>query len=275
MSDPFFEFLEGRALRAAGATLTNGVLLIEGTYKGDRVTLYRDAAGANLFAAVNGITQSFPAADVSKIVFDTKRGDDLVKILSFTGGVIEQPITVWTHAGKDTIVGGDGPERLNAGDDDDVVTGGGGRDTIYGGPGPGADILRGNGGSDLIDGEDGADTIRGDAGNDNLSGGANADHIRGSLGNDAIRGGGGNDFLNGDEGDDQVFGDAGIDVVAGGAGRDTLRGGAGHDGIYLNTTEQDDVDAAEMSAGEGIDAEAAAAAVTQAKDFPRPRLTFR
>jgi Ca2+-binding RTX toxin-like protein len=226
MGDPSFELLEARALRAAGASVTDGVLLIEGTFKGDRVALFRDDAGAMIFAKVNGVTQLFAAADVTKIVIDTKRGDDVVEIL---GGVIERPITVWTHAGNDTIVGGDGPERLNAGDDDDIVTGGGGRDTIYGGPGPGADILRGNGGSDLIDGEDGPDTVRGDEGNDNISGGDGIDRLRGSDGNDQLRGGASKDFIAGEAGMDAIWGDGGNDFLSGGDGTDRIDAGAGDD----------------------------------------------
>src|SRR4030095_15281306 len=136
--------LESRRLLAAGATVTDGVLLVEGTLNGDRVAVLAWDDGATIRVKVNGVLSIFPGANVTKIVLDTKRGDDLVEVLS-VAGVIEQPITVWTHAGRDTIVGGDGPERLNAGDDDDTVTGGDGRDTIYGGPGPGADLLRGNG----------------------------------------------------------------------------------------------------------------------------------
>jgi Ca2+-binding RTX toxin-like protein len=246
--------LERRTLFAAGATLeAGGVLFVQGLAKDDRVALFQDAAGARILAKVNGVTQSFASTDVAKIVIDTKRGNDLVEILSSIGGVIERPVTVWTHAGNDTIIGGDGPERLNAGDDDDIVSGGGGRDTIYGGPGPGADILRGGGASDVINGEDGADTIRGDAGNDNLYGGANADNLRGNLGNDVLRGGGGNDYLNGDEGDDQLFGENGIDALDGAAGRDTLRGGAAMDVIYFTSSDQDDIDSAERFAGEIVD----------------------
>jgi len=260
-----FDSLERRRLFAAGAAIAaDGAFFVEGSFKNDRVAIFQSDDGETLFAKVNGVTHRAARAGVTKIVVDSKRGDDVVEILSAVGGVIDLPITVWTHAGNDTIAGGDGPERLNAGDDDDVVHGGNGRDTIYGGPGPGADLLRGGGGSDLIDGEDGPDTLRGDAGNDNLSGGANADHVRGSAGNDALRGGGGNDYLAGDDGDDQLFGDAGIDYLDGGAGRDFLRGGAGHDALLVNDSDPDDFDMTEASAGETIDAIAMQAAQSRA-----------
>jgi len=247
--------LEPRTLFAAGAVLeASGVLFVQGTAKDDRVALFQNAAAATISAKVNGVTQSFAASAIAQVVIDTKRGNDLVEILSPIGGVIDRPVTVWTHAGNDTIVGGDGPERLNAGDDDDIVAGGGGRDTIYGGPGPGADFIRGGGGSDVINGEDGTDTIRGDTGNDHVYGGANADNLRGSAGDDVIHGGGGNDYLNGDDGDDQLFGENGIDAVDGGFGSDTLRGGAGKDVIYIDSArEQDDIDAAEELAGDIVD----------------------
>jgi Ca2+-binding RTX toxin-like protein len=225
--------LEPRRFFAAGANLEpDGTLFVQGTLKNDRVAVYLSDGGGGdvtIRAKVNGVTAVFPAAEVFKIVVDAKRGDDLVEVITLSFP-IPQPITVWTHAGRDTIAGGDGPERLNAGDDDDLVTGGDGRDTIYGGPGPGADFLRGNGGSDLIDGEDGADTILGDSGNDNLSGGANADVLRGAAGNDAIRGNGGNDFISGGAGVDALFGDAGLDTI--------LFSSADGDGIISNDSAE-------------------------------------
>ena len=219
------EQLEPRRLLAS--IIEGTVLSVTGTAGNDRVAVYRD--GDNIATKVNGVVTSHPLSQLSLIVVDTRRGDDVIEIFNAGGTEIAFPVTVWAHAGRDFIQGGDGPEHLFAGDDDDTVFGGDGRDTIYGGPGPGNDFLRGEGGSDLVQGEDGNDTILGDGGNDHLFGDANVDRLRGGAGNDDLHGGGGRDYLAGENDNDLLRGDPGDDVLSGGAGDDTLDGGRGAD----------------------------------------------
>ena len=236
------ELLEKRSLLSA--SISNDVLLVAGTRKNDRITIALERA--NLIATVNGVSESIATSSFTSIVVDGRRGDDTISVLN-TGGVIPFPMKIWGQAGRDSIVGGDGPERIFAGDDDDTVNGGGGRDTIYGGAGN--DSLRGGGGSDLIDGEDGNDTIRGDGGNDRLFGGNGFDRLRGSDGNDELHGGASKDFLAGEAGDDSIYGEGGNDVLDGGAGKDFLDGGRGDD---LENDPADDQHAG-TSAGGKID----------------------
>ena len=213
----FVECLERRRLLAVTVE-PNGVLLVTGTAKNDKIIIDSPPSGTAEFRiSVNRIIQNVGANDFESIVVDTRSGNDVVQILvaklaydvHYTP--IYAPITVWCHAGDDLILGGPGPEKLFPGDGDDTVNGGDGRDCIYGGPGPGNDFLRGGGGSDLIDGMDGADTLLGDAGNDHLYGGANPDRLRGGDGNDDLHGGGGDDILVGEAGFDSVFGEKGHD----------------------------------------------------------------
>ena len=110
--------------------ILGALLLVAGTHKNDRISVVLD--GANLIARVNGVSESIPTSSFTSIVIDSRRGDDAIQVLN-TGGVIAVAMKIWAHAGRDLILGGDGPEHIFAGDDDDTVNGGGGRDTIYGG----------------------------------------------------------------------------------------------------------------------------------------------
>jgi Ca2+-binding RTX toxin-like protein len=142
-----------------------------------------------------------------------------------------------------TIVGDDGPERIEGTDQDDVIVGLGGRDIIF--AGDGHDLVCGRGGSDVIDGG---------PGDDRMSGRAGADFITGVGGNDLILGGAGADSLNfGDEedGDDEVIGGGGDDNLRAGLGADRLFGSRGDD--FLGEGEVDAPIIDLFAGGPGID----------------------
>jgi len=154
--------------------------------------------------------------------------------------------------GNDSIVGGNGDDRISARDGDDFVDGAGGDDTIFG-----------NDGDDLLDGSAGDDDAFGGDGNDLMVGGTGADFLRGSAGNDLMFGGKGADDLRGDTGDDVLQGadiidadgliDASreaalqgrelteaevnsfIDTDADEGVSDTLNGGVGNDALIAGT----------------------------------------
>ncbi|MEA5472762.1 calcium-binding protein [Synechococcus sp. CCY9201] len=117
---------------------------------------------------------------------------------SFAGSVIE---------------GGDGDDRIRAGDSDTglPIFGGNGNDAISGGLG-----------SDELFGEEGNDRIFGDDGNDYIVGGNGADTLEGSFGTDTILGG----DLN--------------DIIVGGAGGDILSGGTGSNRFRYNSFDTAD-----------------------------------
>lgn len=103
-----------------------------------------------------------------------------------------------------TLVGTEGPDKLNGGPGDDVIVGLGGDDEIDG--------LLGN---DRICGGAGHDTIFGDDGNDEIAGEAGDDAILGLAGNDVIDGGPGDDGIDGGLGDDRLTGGDGFgDLLA-------------------------------------------------------------
>ncbi|MGB0922507.1 MAG: calcium-binding protein [Alphaproteobacteria bacterium] len=129
-------------------------------------------------------------------------------------------ITHGTDA-HETIIGTDGPNRVNAG---------GGRDILFGLAGE--DVLNGGAGDDVLHGGDDNDRLGGEAGNDVLNGGHGDDDLRGGAGQDVLRGDSGGDDLFGQDGDDVLHGGTGDDVLYGGAGADILFGNAGNDRLY-------------------------------------------
>ena len=152
--------------------------------------------------------------------------------------------------GTDTIIGGNGRDRINSLGGDDLVDGGRGDDLINGGAG-----------NDFLVGGYGDDTVFGDEGNDILTDWLGQNMLFGGLGDDEIHGGdgwayggAGNDAIYavnavGGDGDDQLWGDAsaasnlnggaGQDaILAASTGDDTLAGGAGPDAFYFLASDR-------------------------------------
>ncbi|MPZ22597.1 MAG: hypothetical protein GEU28_03450 [Dehalococcoidia bacterium] len=135
----------------------------------------------------------------------------------------------------DTLVGHDGPNKLNGGAGADVLIGGLGNDTLIGGGGidtavfPGrarvrVDLRLGTAtgrGNDILRG---IENIRGGAGPDIIQGNNLRNVLNGLGGDDTIIGFGGNDVLIGFRGDDALNGGRGTDTCAGGPGVDRAFG---------------------------------------------------
>ncbi len=198
-------------------------LIVRGSGLNDLVDL-SEAAGT-LAVTLNGTLRSFSTADYSRVVVDTKGGDDLVDARTVTS-----PTFMKAGGGEDTILGGLGP---------DTVRGGGGNDFISGGDS--ADFLSGGSGRDLIEGDAGADTIQAGRGPDTVSGGDGSDLIQGNGGKDTLNGNAGADVVGGNESGDFIDGGSGPDTLRGGAGNDTIIGGTGADEITAGSG-QDSID---------------------------------
>lgn len=186
---PTFDALERRDLLASSlmASLANGVLHIEGTYRNDTITL-RESAG-NL--SVAGIS----------IVSGGQR------VASVAGGQV-RTIEIFGLGGKDVIQLKNLKRAVSIG-------GGAGLDTIK--LAADADFV-------LSDGSLTVGTVTHTLRNIEsavLSGGAGANRIEASA---FTRG---RVSLNGNGGDDILLGGAGDDILSGGAGNDTIDGGGG------------------------------------------------
>jgi Ca2+-binding RTX toxin-like protein len=245
---PRFVPLEDRHLPAAAltATLTDGLLRIEGTDAADAITVRRtndQVSVANLLISVAGTkvtVPSVPASELRGVEVLGLGGKDFIRIdtESFGGQPLGANAVVDAGAGDDTVFGGSGDDRLDGG--------------------PGNDTLRGNGGADALLGGDGDDTLTGNAGNDALDGGAGTDQVTESdnvnfkltnagltgLGADTLlsvekaflAGGSGANVLDAAafSGTVRLSGGSGDDTLVGGAGADELDGGGGNDTLFGN-----------------------------------------
>ena len=135
-----------------------------------------------------------------------------------TGVTISEFESLILGSGNDTLFGGVGRNRIEAGWGNDYLDGREGEDTLEGGDGD--DTVLGGAGEDLLDGG---------SGNDELYGGDGADYMVSGDGHDSIFGGMGDDILESGTGDDLVIGGDGADVLMGNSGDDTMLGGSGDD----------------------------------------------
>src|SRR2546428_6451809 len=189
---PSVDSLEPR--RLLSASLTDGVLVVEGTPLSDAI-LIRQQPGPNdapVYAVEIGPNDGserptqyweFPADAVKSIVVRAGSGNDLVDLAIATYPVI-------ALAGVRAV---GVPTRINAGLGDDEVYGGTSRDFIAGSFGK--DRINGGDGDDWIDRGGGAEVLHGGKGNDIIFGGPGDDVLGGDEGNDRLYGGSGNDFL--------------------------------------------------------------------------------
>jgi len=165
------ESLESRRLLSAAPTLTGGILSISGTVGDDNIRISLGKDTSKLAVKVNGAVTLFDLASVTKIKIDGLEGNDTICIRQ--------------HHGKINIAseidGGDGDDRIVAGNGNDLISGGAGDDKIFGGRGD--DTLLGGDGNDKLRGGGGSDVLNGARGRDRLRGGAGIDHF---LGHDIV-----------------------------------------------------------------------------------------
>ncbi len=243
------EGLEPRRMLAANLD-SAGQLNVIGTSGADTANVTR--VGSDFTATLNGVSKSFPAVKVRRILMDGQGGADTLKI----DESVKLDATLYGGAGDDYLRGGGGASTLRGDDGNDTLDGGGGADVFYGGAGVDVadyssrsdnltinlgygntddggkrehddvkeDIenVWGGSGDDRINGSNSGNTFLGNAGEDTLVGNAGNDSLLGGEGDDFLDGAEGNDTLNGGKGNDTVVGDYGNDALAGGDGNDSL-----------------------------------------------------
>lgn len=237
-----FESLENKVVLSADVSLIGetGELRILGTGNDDLIDV--NEVGNQIEVRVdNTETHQFTKADVSKIFFVGRNGDD-----QFTNNTSIKALALGS-SGNDTLKGGSSDDRLVGGDGNDNLSGGSGDDQLVGGNGNdmmkgesgddrlvggrGDDDLLGGGGNDSLYGSHGLDDLFGHSGNDGLFGGDDNDKIYGGSGNDVSNGGNGDDWIRGYDGDDRLTGGNDNDTILGDAGIDRLYGRGGDDRI--------------------------------------------
>ncbi|MGL4460766.1 MAG: calcium-binding protein, partial [Planctomycetia bacterium] len=158
------------AANLLNATLTAGVLNIQGSNKADAVLV--DTADGAVRVNLNGQVQSFNG--VTALVFNGGNGDDMFV----------------NRAGLPSI-----------------ASGGNGADYLVGGTAD--DVLKGDNGADNLEDVGGNNTIFGGNGNDNVDTGAGNHTIFGEGGDDVLYALLGNNLLDGGRGRDILMGGAG------------------------------------------------------------------
>jgi Ca2+-binding RTX toxin-like protein len=190
--------------------------------------------------------------DIERARISANSADNLIDATAFSSDV-----SVGGGDGDDTILTGNGNDRLYGESGDDVLSSGSGNDAMFGGSGSddldggdGNDILRGNGGSgDRLTGGAGNDIIDGGGGNDRIVESADADVTVTAIemfgiGHDfiqnvetvAISGGASANLIDASAFDGMAVleGLGGNDTLIGGAANDFLQGGSGNDLILGN-----------------------------------------
>jgi Ca2+-binding RTX toxin-like protein len=220
----YSESLESRRLMS-GASLSHGVLTIQGADQGSAITISLNPRNhRQLAVAVDGVTQSFSKRLLRSIAIDGGTGANNIEI----SDQVLVPASVVGGAGSDTIIGGGGPELLQAGSGDAILQAGTGQQTLEGGAGN--DTLYGGAAHDLLEGGSGANLLIAGSGNDQL--------YAGDAGNNTLYGGSGNDTLGGANQDDFLFDGQAPPTSWFVPGHDSIVCGSGNDWVVGGDSEQ-------------------------------------
>jgi Ca2+-binding RTX toxin-like protein len=178
------EPLEARDVPAT-ATLYGASLVIDGTDRGESITVRQD--GTRITVDGTSVRDgwrrvSFVETDrVRQVVIHARGGDDTVNL-----STLKVDAMVWGGAGSDRVYGGYGSETVYGDPGNDTILAGAGDDWLVGGDGN--DQIWGGYGNDWVTGDNGNDRVYGDAGNDSLSGGEGQDLLSGGSGADEFDG---------------------------------------------------------------------------------------
>jgi hypothetical protein len=182
---------------ANGIELERGILTITGGSTNDVASVAPGSLRGTIVAKRGIFTETFNAAEVSKIIFYGNDGDD-----QFTN-TTSIPCEAYGNDGNDVLYGGSGADFLVGGYGQDTLRGYAGNDTVWGSGGSdwlyggeGNDIIKGHGGNDLMYGENGEDRLYGGSGDDHLYGGGHQDTLVTIGGNyDVVSGSTSNDLF--------------------------------------------------------------------------------
>lgn len=195
------QHLEDRCLMAVTASLSAGILTVNGSIFADTIQLRQ----VDNQIRVDGVSGQFSVGQIQRIEINAGFANDQILLNSQAipgQQAITLPSLIFGGPGNDVIDGGAGVDQIFAEGGNDVVWGNIGNDYIDGGSG-----------DDILFGGVGADQLVGDTGNDSLYGGSESDRLVGGDGNDKLYGGPMADFLDGSRGADSLYGEAGYDYI--------------------------------------------------------------
>lgn len=202
MFDPTQDTARGPAQNTA--YIVNGILRVFGTTHDDTIRLYNLRGDPSRFVVnINGKTQIFSYASVSKTIIYGYNGNDDIGVSHKYGNVVLRS-SIWGGSGNDTIYGTDGRDSIYGESGNDDLLSGAGNDVVMGGNG--SDTLLGSTGSDTMDGGTGSDIVDGGSGADVLTGGTDSDA----------------DTVTSGSGADVMFGQSVLDVFYGASSADEI-----------------------------------------------------
>ena len=212
------------------ADVVDGVLVVGGTPRADRIEFRSRSRGRVIEVRVNGQRLGrFDADALTALAAFGESGSDNISVR----GLGHLPVELDGGPGNDVIRGGTGPT---------VVRGGPGHDRIL--TGNSDDVVIDHHGRNRIHSGGGDDEIETGPGDDWINSGSGDDNIHSGPGDDTVFAGVGDDIVAAADGADLVFGWRGRDVLIGGDGRDTLFAGPGEDLLISGWTAFDERPAA-------------------------------
>jgi Ca2+-binding RTX toxin-like protein len=206
------------------ATLSGGVLTVQGTDSPDQIEFGSGKVSLNVVETTSGVrTQTdFQIKDIQKIVVNGGGAGDLIVL-----GKLTIPSLIHGDSGTDSITGGQGNDTIFGDGGNDSLNGSGGRDLINGGIG--GDSIYGGAQIDSVDYNQRTANITVGIGTASDDGEVN-EHDNVATDIEVVIGGSGNDYLKTTSGKScTLIGNAGNDTLEGGSGADVFNGGSGTD----------------------------------------------
>src|SRR5438034_394688 len=122
-SSTWVDVLEPRRL-LAGASLSNGLLTVNGTNSRDVVTIFIERKNPkNLDVKINGSVKAFTLANVKSMLIRGGDGNDSISVDEAFGN-INVAVTVYAGSGNDIVTTAHGAARIYLGDGNDTAVGG-------------------------------------------------------------------------------------------------------------------------------------------------------
>ncbi len=182
-------------------------------------------SGTDLFTVSNIANSGLSVIDASGVAAGAHQFDGIV----VNSAAANQSITFTGHAGRDSVILGNGDNVIDLGAGNNDVTLGNGDNTVKGGDQ--ADQLVAGNGDNTIDAGNGNNLVVVGNGDNTITSGSGVDLITVGTGDNIVTSGGGNDTIT------KLAGSGSLTVTAG-AGADVINLGAGgDDNIILSSTD--------------------------------------
>src|SRR4051812_20679546 len=119
-----FDELEARRLMSITLNRHN-VITVADTRRSDTITVSLKAGDSTKLIVTESnrqgtVVHEFVAADVNRMNIAGGQGDDLFRV-DQTNGVINMPLAIFGGSGRNTLIGGNGPDNITCIDGDNLI----------------------------------------------------------------------------------------------------------------------------------------------------------